>query len=192
MAHKYLKSGHFHKLSLHRKRDFPLRIFLVNVDNSAIFKKSEFYTLHKKISFPLRIYLVNVTRSVLLTFTKEILIERLHFLAVCKIPIFCCDNTILPLLVLLCLVIGLWTRKESIEWCHPQHEWQKYLKHNGSRQKNGPGLIWHVLHMESSKYGSIWTWMIEQVFVFQSLTLSWRRSVSYRNQSTDLLCKSMD
>ena len=26
----------------------------------------------------------------------------------------------------------------------------------------------------------------------QSLTLSWRRSLSYRNQSNDLLCKSMD
>ena len=33
---------------------------------------------------------------------------------------------------------------------------------------------------------------IKQVILFVILTLSWRRSQSYRNQSIDLLCKSMD
>ena len=38
-------------------------------------------------------------------------------------------------------------------------------------------------------------WMFEKPFTnnpCRSLTLSWRRSLSYRNQSIDLFCKSMD
>ena len=39
---------------------------------------------------------------------------------------------------------------------------------------------------------SFWTKLHAVECVIQSLTLSWWRSLSHRNQSIDLLCKSMD
>ena len=36
------------------------------------------------------------------------------------------------------------------------------------------------------------SWMLEHCFLRSALTLSWRSSLSWRKQSIDLLCKSMD
>jgi len=34
------------------------------------------------------------------------------------------------------------------------------LKQDSSRQKKGPEVVRQMSHMESSKYGSTWTWII--------------------------------
>ena len=51
-----------------------------------------------------------------------------------------------------------------------------------------------TLHDPENTYVIFYQKMWETVYDYQisCLTLSWRRPLSYRNHSTDLLCKSMD
>ena len=64
---------------------------------------------------------------------------------------------------------------DSLEWSHLNIEvnhWNVFWKNNRD--------VWNI------------AWVSLAQFLIHYLTISWRRPLSYRNQSIDLVCKSMD
>ena len=63
----------------------------------------------------------------------------------------------------------------------PRARWER--QPNPNNKNNLPHVALHMVIVDTLE---------PQPSVVISLTLSWRRSLSYRNQSTDLPCKSID
>ena len=53
-------------------------------------------------------------------------------------------------------------------------------------------LRWLLFSIVAYVSKTIWLWSDTGSIALKLLALSWRRPLSYRNESTDLLCKSMD
>ena len=65
--------------------------------------------------------------------------------------------------------------------------WYTYVRvraYQGVRNVSFAENFAHVLHE--------WSKFVQALFISKICSLSWRRSLLYRNQSSDLLCKSMD
>ena len=87
-----------------------------------------------------------------------------------------------PLIGVACFLF----RKRFLSFLRIFHEVLPWSHHTISIQNISESLLFNTLHSSTAKFYSI------RMHVSLTVTLSWRRSLPYRNHSDYLQCKSMD